>query len=134
MTLSAARRARYRRVSGEVVLVLAAVRVADQRLHPPWWVRALEGAGLVAWARREGLTWSQLGLDPGRVRAGARWGLGAGAVVAGAYVVGLVVPAARPAFQDVRHDLVLPEALEKAIVDIPFGTVTLEELAFRSVL
>jgi CAAX protease family protein len=134
VTTSAARLARYRLVSGTAVVVLAAINVTDHLLHPPWWVRALEGAGLVAWARLDGLTWSQLGLGRDRLGAGCRWALGAIGVVAGVYVIGILLPLTRPAFQDVRYDLPLAEALGKAFVVIPLGTVLLEELAFRSVL
>jgi uncharacterized protein len=55
-------------------------------------------------------------------------------VVAGVYVVGLLLPATRPAFLDDRYDLPLGAALHKALVVIPLGTVVLEEIAFRSVL
>ena len=134
MTTSAARRTRYRVSSGALVVALAAINVTDHLLHPPWWVRALEGAALLAWARLEGLTWSQLALGRDRLRSGCRWALGAIAVVAGVYVVGLLQPLTRPAFQDVRYDLPLSDALYTAFVVIPFGTVALEELAFRSVL
>jgi len=134
VTASPARRARSRAVSAGVVLVLAAVNVADGLLHPPWWVRGLEGAALLAWARRDGLTWSQLGLGRDRLRSGAAWGLGAIATVTAVYVVGLTLPLTRPAFQDVRYDLPVPAALHTALVVIPLGTVVLEELAFRSVL
>ncbi|MGY1745457.1 CPBP family intramembrane glutamic endopeptidase [Blastococcus sp. SYSU D00695] len=127
--------AHCRRVSGGLVAVLAAVNVVDNVWHPPWWVRALEGAALLAWARWwEGLTWPQLGLGRATLRAGVRWGLGVVAVVAGVYVVGLLLPVTRPAFQDVRYDVSLPEGLYTAFVVIPLGTVVLEELAFRSVL
>ncbi len=125
---------RERAVSGAVVVVLAAVNVVDHLLHPPWWVRALEGAALLAWARLDGLTWSQLGLGRDRLGAGCRWGLGAIGVVAGGYVVGVLLPLTRLAFQDTRYDTPLPEALRTAFVVIPLGTVVLEELAFRSVL
>jgi membrane protease YdiL (CAAX protease family) len=121
-------------VSGAVVVVLAAVNVVDHLLHPPWWIRALEGAGLLAWARLDGLSWSQLGLGRDRLGAGCRWALGAIGVVAGGYVVGVLLPLTRPAFQDTRYDTPLPEALRTAFVVIPLGTVVLEELAFRSVL
>ena len=134
MTTSAARRARYRLVSGSVVAVLIGINVIDHTLHPPWWVRALAGAGLVGWARLEGLTWSQLGLGRDRLGAGCRWALGAIGLVAGVYLIGVLLPLTRPGFQDVRYDLPLPELLHKAFVTIPLGTVALEELAFRSVL
>jgi membrane protease YdiL (CAAX protease family) len=116
------------------VAVLGVVNLTDHLLHPPWWVRALEGAALLAWARLDGLSWSQLGLGRDRLRSGARWALGAVAVVAGVYVVGVLLPLTRPGFQDVRYHLPLPGALRTAFVVIPLGTVALEEIAFRSVL
>jgi hypothetical protein len=48
VTTSAARRVRHRLTSGSVVVVLAAINLIDHLLHPPWWVRALEGAALLA--------------------------------------------------------------------------------------
>jgi membrane protease YdiL (CAAX protease family) len=117
-----------------VVGVLAAINATDHLLDPPWWVRPLEGAGLLACARLAGLGWAQLGLGRDRLASGCRWGLGAIGVVAGAYVVGVLLPLTRPAFEDDRYDLPLPEALLSAFVVIPLGTVVLEELAFRSVL
>jgi uncharacterized protein len=134
VTRSASRRARYRVVSAAAVVALAAINVTDHLLHPPWWVRAAEGAALVVWARLDGLTWSQLGLGRDRLGSGCRWALGAIGVVVGVYVVGVLLPLTRPAFQDARYDLPLPDAVWTAFVVIPFGTVALEELAFRSVL
>jgi membrane protease YdiL (CAAX protease family) len=134
MTTSAARRTRNVVTSGAAVVVLAAINVTDHLLHPPWWVRLVEGTALVVWARLDGLTWSQLGLGRDRLPSGLRWALGAIGVCAGVYVVGVLLPLTRPAFQDVRYDLPLGDALEKAFVVIPLGTVALEELAFRSVL
>jgi membrane protease YdiL (CAAX protease family) len=134
MTTSAARLTRNRLVSAAAVVVLAAINVTDHTLHPPWWVRALEGAGLVVWSRLDGLSWSQLGLGRDRLGAGCRWALGAIGLVAGVYVIGVLLPLTRPAFQDVRYHLPLLEALRTAFVVIPLGTVVLEELAFRSVL
>src|SRR3954468_14709561 len=134
MTTAAARLTRNRLVSATAVVVLIAINVTDHTLHPPWWVRALEGLGLVTWGRLDGLSWSQLGLGRDRLGAGCRWALGVIGLVAGVYVVGVLLPQTRPAFQDVRYHLPLPEALRTAFVVIPLGTVLLEELAFRSVL
>ena len=134
MTTAAVRRARYRVFSGAVVVALVGINVINHALHPPWWVRALAGAGLLSAARLVGLSWSQLGLGRAGLRAGCLWGLGAIAAVAVVYTVGVLLPPVRPAFQDVRYDLPLPGALRTAFVAIPFGTVLLEEVAFRSVL
>ncbi|MGY1753469.1 CPBP family intramembrane glutamic endopeptidase [Blastococcus sp. SYSU D01042] len=134
MTIAAVRRARPAVFSGGVVLALVIVNVTDHTLDPPWWVRALEGAGLLAAARLAGLSWAQLGLGRARLRSGCAWGAGAVAVVAGVYCAGVLLPLTRSAFQDDRYDLALPQALHAAFVAIPLGTVLLEELAFRSVL
>jgi membrane protease YdiL (CAAX protease family) len=134
VTTSAVARTRYRAFSGAVVVALAVVNVVDHALHPPWWVRALEGAGLLAAARLAGLSWQQLGLARDRLGRGGRWALGVIAVVAGVYVVGVLLPLTRAAFQDEEYHLPLPDALHLAFVAIPFGTVLLEEVAFRSVL
>lgn len=117
-----------------MVVVLAAINVVNHTLYPPWWVRALGGAGLLAWARFDGLSWAQLGLARNRLGSGCRWGLGAIGLVAGVYLVGVLFPLTRPGFMDVRYDLPLPQVLHRAFVAIPLGTVLLEELAFRSVL
>ncbi len=134
MTTTAVGRTRFVAFSGGVVAALAAINVIDHALHPPWWVRALEGAGLLAAARLAGLSWAQLGLAKGRLRSGCLWGGGVIAVVAGGYTVGVLLPATRPAFESDRYDLPLTGVLHSAFVAIPFGTVLLEEIAFRSVL
>ena len=134
MTTAAARRTRYRAFSGAVVVALATVNVTDHAFHPPWWVRAMEGGGLLAAARWGGLSWAQLGLGRDRVGSGCRWGLGAIGAVTGVYVVGVLLPLTRPAFQDERYHLPLPDVLHTAFLAIPLGTVLLEEIAFRSVL
>src|SRR5215217_5732239 len=131
MTATAAWRTRNRLVSGAVVVVLAGINVTDHLVHPPWWVRALEGAGLVAWARLDGLSWSQLGLGRDRLGAGCRWALAAIGLCAGVYVVGVLLPLTRPAFQDVRYHLPLGGALRSAFVVLPYVTVLLDDLVSR---
>jgi membrane protease YdiL (CAAX protease family) len=116
------------------MVVLVAINGTDHLLSPPWWVRAAEGVTLLAFARLAGLTWAQLGLGRERAASGLRWALGAIGLVGAVYLVGVLVPGIRPAFQDTRYHLALPDALFAAFVVIPAGTVLLEEIAFRSVL
>lgn len=82
-----------------------------------------------------GRSWDDLGLAPSRMRTGLRWG----AVLFGATLLillsGLVLPATRGLFEDDRvRDLGGWGALWAAFVRVPFGTVLLEEVAFRAVL
>ena len=134
MTATAAGQLPDRVASGVTVAALVAINVGGHLLSPPWWVRASEGVALLAFARVSGLTWAQLGLSRERAASGLRWALGAIGLVATVYVVGVLVPGIRPAFQDARYHLALPDALFRAFVVIPAGTVVLEEIAFRSVL
>ncbi|MGY1779975.1 CPBP family intramembrane glutamic endopeptidase [Geodermatophilus sp. SYSU D01036] len=130
--MTASARARLR--SGTVVAAIAVLAVAGPLVRPPWWVRGLTGAALLAGARLSGLGWPELGLGRDRLAAGCRWALGAVGVVGAVYLVGVLVPPTRPAFLDDRYDLPLPGVLAKVLLSIPLGTVVLEEVAFRAVL
>ncbi len=134
MTGTAARRLPDLVASGATVVALVGINVTDHLLSPPWWVRAGEGVALLVFARLSGLTWAQLGLSRERAASGLRWALGTIGLVATVYLVGVLVPGIRPAFQDARYHLSLPDSLFAAFVVIPAGTVVLEEIAFRSVL
>jgi membrane protease YdiL (CAAX protease family) len=94
----------------------------------------LAAALLLGVGRAAGLSWDELGLGPGSLARGARWGgLCAGIVVAGFAVV-LAVPPAHRFFRDVRYRLGIRPALATALLAVPLGTVVFEEVAFRSVL
>ncbi|GHH88915.1 CPBP family intramembrane glutamic endopeptidase [Streptomyces capitiformicae] len=92
-------------------------------------------AVLVLIARWDGLTLADLGLDAAGVRRGLRWApVLAGAVLA-VFLLLLAVPAGREAFRDARAvDLSAEQLLWRVLVRVPFGTVLLEETAFRGVL
>jgi membrane protease YdiL (CAAX protease family) len=120
--------------TGLTIAALGGLAAAGHLLPSPWWLGPAEAAALLAWARLCGLSWDELGLGRDRLASGLRWGLGAIAVVAAVYVVGVLVPLTRPLFQDDRYHVAAGQALVTALVVIPFGTVVLEEIAFRSVL
>lgn len=117
-----------------VVAVLALVNVTEHLLGAGLWFGPLVAVGLVGFARWTGLSWAELGLGADRVRSGSRWAIGAVAIVAGVYMVGVLLPFTRTAFLDARYHLPVPGALWSAFVIIPVGTVVVEEIAFRSVL
>lgn len=120
--------------------LLAAANVVNNRVLPdrdlPYVGSCLAAAvALMALARADGRTWDELGLHPGRFGPGARWGVAAGGAVLAAGAAGSRTPAGRAALRDDRARRGgRAGALRAALVRVPFGTVALEEVAFRSVL
>ncbi|MGH9229478.1 MAG: lysostaphin resistance A-like protein [Acidimicrobiales bacterium] len=96
----------------------------------------LAAAGVVvSTARRRGLSSSDLGLRPDRVPAGVRWGGAVAALAAGALALVVAILGLRPLLDDSRVQRLEPVAVAyHALVRVPFGTVLLEELAFRGAL
>jgi uncharacterized protein len=90
---------------------------------------------LVALARRDGCSWSALGLGREALEPGLRW---AGALVAAVllgYLVAVALPATRQAFADTRATSLSGAALlGHLLVRVPLGTVLFEEVAFRGVI
>ena len=123
-------------VLGAVVVVLAAVNVADKfgPRHTGLVAGPLVALGLVLLCRRAGLSWHDLGLSRRTLLPGLKYAVGAVLAVTIVYGVGVVVPLTRPAFHDVRYHLHPGAALLTAFIVVPLGTVLLEEVAFRGVL
>jgi len=118
-----------------VVIFLACVNVVNVRVaHASLVVGPVGAAGLLAFARRAGLSWQELGLGAGTWRRGLAWAAAAIGAVAVVFVAGAALPLTRAAFRDSRYDLGWPDALLRAFVLIPLGTIVLEEVAFRGVL
>lgn len=120
--------------TGLVVAGLAGLNVVKHVLPSGPLVSVAAAAGLLTFARRSGLTWTDLGLGRARVRSGAGWALGAILVIGAVYLGGVLLPVTRPAFLDTRYHLGTSQALATAFLVIPLGTILLEEVAFRSVL
>ena len=96
----------------------------------------LTAAGLLLLlARRDGRSWTELGLGVRRLGSGLRWA----AVLVGLVLLGcalaVAIPATRHAFADTRATSLSGAAvLWHVLVRIPLGTALLEEIAFRGVL
>ena len=118
------------------VLLLAATNVLDHRIDAVLSLPVnLAVAGLLLLlARWDGLRATDLGLGRATLGRGLRWGGSAAALVLAVYLAALLVPAGREAFLDRRADLSVGGALYQALIQVPFATVLLEELAFRGVL
>lgn len=91
-------------------------------------------AALAALGRRAGHSWTELGFGRPALRRGARHGAAAAGVVAAGYTAGVLLPATRPLFADARAERTVPGLLRQALIEVPLGTVVLEETAFRAVL
>ncbi|MFB9889298.1 CPBP family intramembrane glutamic endopeptidase [Planobispora takensis] len=118
-----------------MVGVMVAANVLNNRVAPrlaPATSAAATGA-MLAMARGSGLSWPELGFRDGA--RGLKVGGALAAAVAGVYGVGIAIPATRRFFRDERAlALSWPRVLEEALVQVPFGTVLLEEVGFRGVL
>src|SRR5690242_8453868 len=123
-------------VLGAVLIVLAAVNVADKYgpRHTGLIAGPIVALVLVLLARRAGLTWHDLGLSRRTLLPGLKYAIGAIAAVTVVYAIGVALPWTRPAFNDMRYHLHLSAALMTAFIVVPLGTVLLEEVAFRGVL
>ncbi|MFI1398703.1 lysostaphin resistance A-like protein [Streptomyces sp. NPDC020681] len=119
------------------VAVLAVVNVLNNRLVPGFYVPVCLAATavLILIARWDGISWADLGLGRATLGRGVRWGLIlAGAVLVG-YLIAFAIPLTRPLFLDERaDDLSVAQLLFRVLIRVPFGTVLLEEVAFRGVL
>ena len=126
-------------VAGLLLLLLAWNNVVITRVpgYPASYaaVNGLAAVALLVAARAGGLSWSDLGLARGRVRAAAAWGGAAAALVAAGYLLALALPATRPLLADERvGGRGAGELAYDVLVRIPVGTVLWEEVAFRGVL
>ncbi|MFI6320689.1 lysostaphin resistance A-like protein [Nonomuraea sp. NPDC050556] len=120
---------------GRSLAVLAAANVLNNRVAPRLApiTSALATAALVAMARKSGVSWRELGFEHGARGAAAGGALAAG--VAAVYTVGIAVPRTRPLFHDERAlSLTRARVLEEALLQVPVGTVLLEEVGFRGAL
>lgn len=90
-------------------------------------------AALLAVGRGSGLSWADLGLARSTTGRGAIWALGATVLVAIGYLIVAVTPL-QVLLQDSRFDDGWANALWRAAVIVPLGTVLWEEVAFRGVL
>ncbi|MEU8192479.1 CPBP family glutamic-type intramembrane protease [Microbispora amethystogenes] len=115
--------------------VLAVANLLNNRVARRWapLTSAAATGALLLIARREGLSWPELGFRG--ARAGAATGGALAAAVAAGYAAGVALPRTRPLFLDQRAlALSRRRVLEEALVQVPLGTVLLEEVGFRGVL
>ncbi len=117
------------------LLVLASVvtyRMPDRYYVPTALFLALAFLGC---GQKGGLSFAEMGLGPRAALSGLIWGGGVFAIVGLAYGAGIHIPHLEPLFADKRSQEASGRQIAaKALVDVPLGTVILEELAFRGVV
>jgi len=120
-----------------VLGVLVLLNLMNNRWKEHWYVPTcvvgavvLIGIGLL-----DQQSWQSMGLGLGTYFTGLLWALGCVAAVLALYFIGVALPFTRKFFYDERAgEQGGWELMRNALVVVPFGTVLLEEVAFRGVL
>ncbi|MFC1417663.1 CPBP family intramembrane glutamic endopeptidase [Streptacidiphilus cavernicola] len=123
------------------VAVLVLANLTNNRWAPGWGLltAAVTVAVLLAVLRPVCADWADTaeltGLAPATLPRGARWCLSLIGIVAAVYLVGALLPFTRDLFADRRTDALPGDTVAaKVLLYVPFGTVLLEEFAFRGAL
>jgi membrane protease YdiL (CAAX protease family) len=116
-----------------VVINIVNNRVAPQAHYLLWAFGS--SVILLAIGLLDGNSWTDMGLGWSYLLPGLLWAAGSIGLVAGVYVIGSLFKRTRSAFHDERVGALSGTKLAfQALVEVPFGTVLLEEIAFRAVL
>jgi membrane protease YdiL (CAAX protease family) len=120
-----------------VLAMMLMVNVAANKALPNYYLFwALGGSGVVLTiGLLDGTTWRDLGLSPSTWVAGLIWGGAAIVLVLLVFEAALRMPRTSGAFGDQNiASMPLWKVFWRALVELPFGTVLFEEVAFRAVL
>lgn len=120
-----------------VMVLLLMINVAANKALPGYYLFWALGGSVVVLALGllDGCTWAELGLAPRHAIRGLIWGGVSLAIVFTIYAVGSTWRRTRSAFHDQNiAGLTLPRLFWQSLVELPFGTVLFEEVAFRGVL
>lgn len=120
-------------VVGLLILVNIVLHRTPESVYVP--LSILASLVFLGVGRLVGLTWADLGLSPTTLVSGALWGALLVVLVGIVYLVGASIPRTRRLFGDRRAiETRGVHIARRALIDVPFGTVLLEETAFRGVL
>ncbi len=120
-----------------ILVVLGALSIlihrAPVRLYLP--LCLLSTVGLLVWGRLLELTWTELGMGRGTWLSGLAWGVAGAGLVVGVVASGVAIPVTRGLFVDGKTaDHSTRRVAYETGVRLPWGTVLLEETAFRGLL
>jgi membrane protease YdiL (CAAX protease family) len=121
-----------------IIAVLVAANIVANSALDSWAIvlgNVIASALLIRIAGSGGVTIAGIGIDRDSIARGwqiGRWFLLATSV---AFALGVALPWTRDWFEDERvRTMGFPVIMWRALITVPFGTVLLEELAFRGVL
>jgi len=121
-----------------VIALIVAMNVVNNRLAPQthFLIWAVCGSVvLIAVGLLDGNSFTDMGLSWRYAGRGLLWGVICIAAVTLVYLVGAAFKKTRDAFHDERHQQMSgAQLMFHALLEVPFGTVLLEEIAFRAVL
>jgi membrane protease YdiL (CAAX protease family) len=116
-----------------VVINIVNNRVAPQSHYLLW--SFLSSVVLIAIGLLDGNSWTDMGLGWWFYLSGFIWAAASIGLVTAFYVIGSLFRKTRQAFEDESIGALSGGKLAfQALVEVPFGTVLLEEIAFRAVL
>lgn len=120
-----------------VLAMMLMVNVAANKALPNYYLFwAISGSVVVtAIGILDGCTWADLGLAPNTWVSGLVWGIGAIVLIFVIFEAALRTPRTSGAFGD-QNIASMPrwKVFWRSLVELPFGTVLFEEIAFRAVL
>jgi len=121
-----------------LIVVLVALNIINNRVAPQThyllWAFAF-AVVFLAIGLLDGCSWTDMGLGKGYFIPGLAWAAICIGAIALVYFVGSLIKHTRTAFHDERMaDLSARGVLFQSLIEVPLGTVLLEEIAFRSVL
>jgi membrane protease YdiL (CAAX protease family) len=121
-----------------VLVALVIINIVNNRVAPQshYLLWAFGGSViLLAIGLLDGNSWTDMGLGFGYLLPGLIWALASIGLVTAVYVIGSFFRRTRQAFHDERmNELTGGKLVFQALIEVPFGTVLLEEIAFRAVL
>jgi membrane protease YdiL (CAAX protease family) len=121
-----------------VVALLVVLNVVNNRVAPQTHYLLWSFGGsviLLAIGLLDGNSWTDMGLGWSYLLPGLVWAAGCIGLVTAVYLVGSAFKRTRTAFHDERmSELSGGRMVFQALIEVPFGTVLLEEIAFRAVL
>jgi membrane protease YdiL (CAAX protease family) len=116
-----------------VMMLLASVTTfhVSRRWYVP--LALVWTVAFLLFGRLIGLSWTQMGL--GNVLTGLLWGGASVGIIAAGMAMGVAIPRLHPLFADERVvGTSGRQVAHKSLIEVPLGTVALEEIVFRSVL